>query len=29
MNGLPVTPFIADTLTKVLAELQMRGLQNR
>lgn len=29
MNGLPVTPFIADTLTKFLAELQMRGISER
>ena len=29
MNGLPVTPFIAETLTRFLAEMQMRGLSNR
>jgi len=29
MNGLPMTPFIADTLTKFLAELQMRGISER
>ena len=29
MNGLPVTPFIAETLTRFLAELQARGLQER
>ena len=29
MNGLPVTPFIADTLTRYLAQLQADGLRNR
>ena len=29
MNGLPMTPFIAVTLTKFLAELQMRGISER
>ena len=29
MNHLPMTQFIEDTLTKFLAELQMRGLQER
>ena len=29
MNGLPVTPFIAETLTRHLAELQAEGLRNR
>lgn len=29
MNGLPVTPFIAEVLTTHLAELQMNGLRNR
>ena len=27
MNGLPVTPFIAETLTQELARLQMEGLR--
>ena len=29
MNRLPMTPFIEDTLTRFLAELQMRGLSER
>lgn len=29
MNGLPLTPFIADVLTRHLAEMQMDGLKNR
>jgi hypothetical protein len=29
MNGLPVTRFIADTLTRFLAEMQMQGLRDR
>lgn len=29
MNGLPMTPFIANVLTTHLAELQMNGLRNR
>jgi len=29
MNGLPVTPFIEDVLTRFLADLQMRGISNR
>jgi len=29
MNGLPVTPFIAETLTRYLAELQAQGLRDR
>ena len=29
MNGLPVTPFIAETLTRFLADLQMRGISER
>lgn len=29
MNGLPVTPFIEETLTQYLADLQMRGMSNR
>lgn len=29
MNGLPVTPFIAETLTRFLAELQARGLREQ
>ena len=27
MNGLPVTPFIGETLTRFLADLQARGIQ--
>jgi hypothetical protein len=29
MNGLPMTPFIADLLTDFLAQTQMRGLAER
>lgn len=29
MNGLPMTPFIANTLTQFLADLQMRGISER
>lgn len=29
MNGLPMTPFIASTLTQFLADLQMRGISDR
>ena len=29
MNGLPVTPFISQTLTNYLVELQMEGLRQR
>jgi len=29
MNGLPVTPFIAEVLTRELARLQMEGLRQR
>ena len=29
MNGLPVTPFIGETLIKFLGELQMRGISER
>ena len=29
MNGLPVTPFISETLTKFLADLQMLGISQR
>lgn len=29
MNGLPMTPFIEQTLTNFLADLQMRGLRDR
>jgi hypothetical protein len=29
MNGLPVTEFIGETLTKFLADVQMRGLSER
>ena len=29
MNGLPMTPFIEDVLTRFLADLQMRGVTNR
>lgn len=29
MNGLPMTPFIEDMLTRFLADLQMRGISNR
>ena len=29
MNGLPVTPFIAETLTRYLAEMQAQGLRDR
>ena len=29
MNHLPMTPFIEETLTRFLAELQMRGLSER
>jgi hypothetical protein len=29
MNNLPVTGFIAQTLTNFLADMQMRGLQEQ
>jgi hypothetical protein len=29
MNGLPITPFIGEMLTKFLADLQMRGISER